>query len=161
MLKQRPFTLRAVRAADYALVGAWITDADGCRRWAGPQLVYPFQSEELPALLKASAGNTFCLIDPECRVAGFGQILSTAPGTVHLARIIVDPAARGHRVGQTLCQLLMEQARRTLGPDRFTLRVYPDNLPALATYQRLGFVSVDANPATGVLLMEKRLDRAQ
>ena len=112
-------------------------------------------------MLKASADNTFSMIDPDHRVTGFGQILTTAPGTVHLARIIVDPAARGQGIGQPLCQLLMEQAQRTLGPNRFTLRVYPDNLPALTTYQRLGFVSVDANPATGVLLMERRLDQAR
>ena len=160
MLNQ-PFTLRPVQPHDYALVGAWITDVDGCRRWAGPQLAYPFQSEELPALLKASADNTFSMIDPDRRVTGLGQILTTAPGTMHLARIIVDPASRGQGIGQSLCLLLMELAQRTLGPDRFTLRVYPDNLPALTTYQRLGFVSVDANPATGVLLMEKRLDQAR
>ena len=159
MRKPPPYTLRTAQAADYAMVGAWITDPEVCRRWGGPQLAYPFRCEELPDLLKATKENTFCLLDPARHLTGFGQILSRAPGTVHLMRIIVDPAARGHGVGQTLCQLLMAQALRMLGPDRFTLRVYPDNVPALRTYQRLGFITIDADPETGVLLMQKCLDR--
>ncbi|MFD2273442.1 GNAT family N-acetyltransferase [Undibacterium arcticum] len=108
--------------------------------------------------MNATLDTTFSLLDAD-RLVGFGQILTPAPGTVHLARIIVDPAARGHGLGATLCQLLMAHAVSTMAPSRFTLRVYSDNAAAVKTYTGLGFVTVDADPATAVLLMQKLVDR--
>jgi ribosomal protein S18 acetylase RimI-like enzyme len=64
------------------------------------------------------------------------------PGVAHLARIILAPDARGQGLGTTLCELLMAEAAHSTGAGAFTLRVYRDNDPALAIYERLGFAVV-------------------
>ncbi|MEO8387577.1 MAG: GNAT family protein [Polaromonas sp.] len=136
-----PF-LRTPEAADYAALGMWVADADSCLRWAGPKLKFPFAPERLPALLAEPGAFSFVLAGGSAEALGFGQFWVREAGVAHLARIILAPSARGQGLGSTLCTLLMAQATCETGARAFTLRVYRDNLPALAIYQNLGFSAV-------------------
>ena len=85
---------------------------------------------------------------------GFGQHFASQPSAVHLGRIIVSPAARGHGFGRQLCQKLIEQAFQTTGANAVTLRVYRDNPTALALYSSLGFSPVEAESTAEVFFMK-------
>ena len=137
-----PPSLRPPEAADYAALGGWVTDADTCLRWAGPRLNFPFTPARLPQLLAEPGANSFVMSRSLAPALGFGQFWVREPGVAHLARIILAPAARGQGLGTTLCELLMAEAARNTGAGAFTLRVYRDNDPALAIYERLGFAVV-------------------
>ena len=65
-------------------------------------------------------------------------------GEAELARLIVDPAARGQGVGRRLAALLAGEAR-AMGYTAVWLRVLPDNAAALAAYRAAGFLP--ASPA--------------
>ena len=65
-------------------------------------------------------------------------------GEAELARLIVDPAARGRGVGRRLAALLAGEAR-AMGYSAVWLRVLPDNAAALAAYRAVGFLP--ASPA--------------
>ncbi len=86
---------------------------------------------------------------------GFGQYWLTAPGAAHLGRIIVSPQARGRGLGRVLMQLLGAEALRSPGVQRLTLRVYRDNLAAVALYRDLGFQPVDDASTLELLFMQR------
>jgi len=151
------FMLRPPVAADYAAIAAWIPDAAACARWAGPQLAYPFEAGALPRLLAVEHGASYVLHDAHASLLGFGQYRLRQPGTAHLCRIIVAPAARGKGMGKALCRLLIDEARRATAAKAVTLRVYRDNLAAFAIYSDLGFVATDEELDAEVLMMKLTL----
>jgi ribosomal protein S18 acetylase RimI-like enzyme len=156
-----PPGLRPPEAADYLALGSWVKDADTCLRWAGPKLKYPFKPARLSKLLAEPGAHSFVMSRGSAAPAlGFGQFWVRDPGVAHLARIILATAARGQGLGTTLCELLMAEAARTTGASAFTLRVYRDNDPALAIYERLGFVGVPGLSDVRVLAMRKESQAA-
>jgi ribosomal-protein-alanine N-acetyltransferase len=150
-----PLGLRAPEAADYAALGKWVTDADTCLRWAGPRLKFPFKPSRLPQLLAEPGAHSFVLSHGSGPALGFCQFWVRDPGTAHLARIILAPEARGQGLGAAMCELLMAEAARSAAAAAFTLRVYRDNDPALAIYERLGFVVVPALSDERIFAMRK------
>jgi ribosomal-protein-alanine N-acetyltransferase len=136
-------------------LGGWVKDADTCLRWAGPRLKFPFTPARLPQLLAEPGANSFVMSRGLAPTLGFGQFWVRDPGVAHLARIILAPDARGQGLGTTLCELLMAEAARSTGAGAFTLRVYRDNDPALAIYERLGFVVVPGLSDERIFSMRK------
>jgi ribosomal protein S18 acetylase RimI-like enzyme len=132
-------TLRSPILADYETIASWVSDAEACLRWAGPQLAFPFFASELPRLLSAVGGQSYCLADETAAPYGFGQHWVIAPGAVHLGRIIVSPELRGNGLGRTLCQQLIAKAIQSTKANVITLRVFRDNHMAIALYSSLGF----------------------
>ena len=145
--------LRPARPSDFLALAAWIPDASACRRWAGPNLPYPFADGDLEALLTAEGRASHVLADGAAPVA-FGQHWVLTPGRVHLGRIIVAPEARGRGLGRILCQQLMAAAVQATGARAVTLRVYRDNAVAQALYTSLGFRPVAAESTDEALFME-------
>ena len=148
-------SLRPPEAADYQALGGWVPDADTCVRWAGPRLKFPFTPARLPQLLAEPGANSFVMSRGPAPALGFGQFWVRDPGVAHLARIILAPEARGQGLGTTLCELLMTEAARSTGAGAFTRRVYRDNDPALAIYERLGFAVVPELSDERVFAMRK------
>jgi ribosomal protein S18 acetylase RimI-like enzyme len=74
-----------------------------------------------------------------------GLIVTTlvAPGTAHVAQVVVDPAARGRGLGRALVEHA-SVATRTLGARRVTLLVNESNRAARALYTRLGFTDASS-----------------
>ncbi|MEO6921071.1 MAG: GNAT family N-acetyltransferase [Collimonas sp.] len=153
-------SIRPPVAADYVAIAAWIPDAVACVRWAGPQLAYPFDPEQLPQLLQVQPGASFALCQSDGDLLGFGQYRLRQPGVAHLCRIIIAPEARGRGLGKILCRQLMEEASRTAMAQAATLRVYRDNPAARAVYAELGFIAVEAESTVDVLWMQKKISRA-
>jgi ribosomal-protein-alanine N-acetyltransferase len=150
-----PLALRPPEARDYAALGTWVPDADSCARWAGPKLKFPFDPQQLPALLAEPGAHSFVLSRGPAEALGFCQFWVREAGVAHLARIILAPAARGQGLASTLCKLLMAEAAQTAEAQAFTLRVYRDNHPALAVYEGLGFVVAPAQSDERVFFMRK------
>jgi ribosomal-protein-alanine N-acetyltransferase len=146
-------SLRQPTAVDYAALATWVPDADSCARWAGPKLKFPFDPQQLPQLLTEPGAHSFVLSRGPAEALGFCQFWVREAGVAHLARIILAPAARGQGLAAPLCRLLMAEAVREVGAQAFTLRVYRDNHPALATYEGLGFVTVPAQSDERIFFM--------
>ena len=54
--------------------------------------------------------------------------------------LVGEPDARGHGLARAASELMLRRAFRSLGLDRVYLHAFADNAPAIALYQRLGFV---------------------
>ena len=147
-------TLRPALAADYAVIASWISNAQACLRWAGPQLNYPFDIVRLAEQLKKPESKELALLDQKDNVVGFAQYWKRDSLRVHLGRIIVAPMSRGLGYGKILCEALLTRAQSDTGLPVVSLRVYRDNLAAQALYRQLGFVEVAADSNTEVMAME-------
>jgi ribosomal protein S18 acetylase RimI-like enzyme len=86
---------------------------------------------------------------------GFGQYWLTAPGTAHLGRIIVSPQARGRGLGRVLMQVVVCRGLRSPDVQRLSLRVYRDNVAAVALYRDLGFQPVEDASTPELLFMQR------
>lgn len=149
-------SLRAPITTDYEAIVSWIPDASACARWAGPQLRFPFVAEELPELLGVGRVHSYSMVTPDNVLIGYGQFWPRDEITVHLGRIIVAPHKRGHGLGAALCNLLIAEALHTSSAEKVTLRVYRDNPAAFSVYSRLGFIGVEGESNSEVLVMEAK-----
>jgi ribosomal protein S18 acetylase RimI-like enzyme len=129
--------LRKAKITDLKTIISWIPNELTCRSWAGPNIRFPLNIENLSKDIEFSDNNSYCLIYNESIVA-FGQLLAKENGYLHLARIIVDPSNRTMGYGRFLCNELLQIARQK-GYHKISLNVYRDNTNALKLYGNLGF----------------------
>ena len=94
------------------------------------------------------AGVRPYLLDSRGTVVGYGEIWEDpVEGEAELARILIDPAARGRGLGRAFVTLLAAEARR-LGWESVWLRVMPDNEAALRSYAGAGFLRASLEEET-------------
>ena len=133
------YSLRPACPEDLQTILTWVGTPDLLKLWGGPALSFPPTPGAVWSTIEATPENSFSLIHPSGLITGFAQALPRNAG-VHLARIIVPPSHRGRGVGRILCQKLIQSALAQHHPNEITLKVYPNNIPALSLYQSLGFV---------------------
>lgn len=84
------------------------------------------------------------LLGPDEQIIGYaGQWLVAGEG--HISIMAVDPAWRGHGLGEMLLSALIQQAQEA-GAERILLEVRTSNLTAQALYQKYQFKEVDRRP---------------
>jgi ribosomal-protein-alanine N-acetyltransferase len=128
--------LRTPIPSDFYEISSWVPSKEASTRWAGAQLNHPFAPTELQNFLSVPRSGleiqSYCLCCEDGSPHGFGQYWSLGANNMHLGRIIVSPMVRGKGVGRQLCLQLMQLAASQMKTSVFTLRVYRDNLSALA-----------------------------
>jgi ribosomal protein S18 acetylase RimI-like enzyme len=76
-------------------------------------------------------------------------LLQNPDGSVELISMWVAPFARGHGVGDSLANAILEWAREQQA-SRVALAVFEGNEPALALYRRHGFIDVGTSSGTAI-----------
>jgi L-phenylalanine/L-methionine N-acetyltransferase len=120
------------------------------RIFEGPRAVagtiqLPYQSAELWRARLASPSQTFhpmvACVDGEI-VGSIGIITAEHPRRRHVAELgmAVRDDWQGKGVGTALMGAAIDLADNWLNVERLELTVYTDNAPALALYQRFGFI---------------------
>ena len=108
-----------------------------CELWAGQRVRFPIDHKSLPSAIEFADGNAFSLaIDGE--LVAFGQLIRENSRRGHLGRLIVNPAFRGKKHGETLVRALLDRARQD-SFERVSLNVDIANAVALSLYLKLGF----------------------
>jgi ribosomal-protein-alanine N-acetyltransferase len=141
--------LRPLTPAEFERVAAWAI-AEG---WPGKNKNVLLTQQEFPDILVLPGHLSFALSEPDQEVMGFGQIWTNSAGVVNLVRILVAPDLRGQGLGKKLCALLLDHATQVLGAPSVKLRVYRNNLPAVAVYRSLGFEAIESESNAEVLAM--------
>jgi [ribosomal protein S18]-alanine N-acetyltransferase len=115
--------------------------AEACARLHAQGFAHPWSREELAQLIAASSTLAAAALDPaNGRLRGF--VLSRlAADEAEILTIAVETAARDKGVGRALIGEALRQASNA-GAKAMFLEVGKDNAPALALYERFGFVKV-------------------
>lgn len=142
-------TLRPVHPSEYGRVAAWaIAEA-----WPGKNKNVLLTLQDFSEVLVLPGHLSFALSEPGGEAMGFGQIWTNNAGVVNLVRILIAPHLRGQGLGKKLCALLLEHATQVLCAPSVKLRVYRNNLPAVAVYRALGFETLESESNAEVLAM--------
>jgi ribosomal protein S18 acetylase RimI-like enzyme len=132
--------LRGLRESPEAFGSTWEAEA-------------PLPLEEIAGRLARGAGRenvVFGAFDDGGQLVGLAGLgRQTHTKARHLAGVwgmYVAPEARGRGVGRALMDALITHARTLPGLERLTLGVVPENAPARALYQALGFTTYGIEP---------------
>ena len=129
--------LRAATSADIDAIMDWFPDESSVRNWASPNFHYPFDRASFHRDCKWRDMASYCL-DSHGVLKGFGQFYDRY-GRANLARLVIDPEARGCGLGQSLINALIDESRSVLGLSEAGLFVYRSNEPAYHCYRAAGF----------------------
>jgi ribosomal protein S18 acetylase RimI-like enzyme len=132
--------LQAATPAHLHELMAWFHDQQSCTIWGGPEFRYPFTPESFRADARYGESKSYALLDEDGTLLGFGQYYNRA-GRCHLARLAIAPAHRGAGLGAVLIFGLCRLGCTELKVAECSLFVYPDNIPAMRLYGRLGFAA--------------------
>jgi ribosomal-protein-alanine N-acetyltransferase len=115
--------------------------AEACARLHAAGFAHPWSTQEVEALIASSSTLAAAALDPvDGRLRGF--VLSRlASDEAEILAIAVEAASQGRGVGQALLVENLRQAANA-GARAMFLEVDEDNTPAMALYDRVGFVKV-------------------
>jgi len=130
--------LCAAIESDISHLMSWFPTERSVDTWGGPTFRYPFTPESFQEDVRWRELDTYCLVDDSGEMLAFGQIYERHE-RINLARLVVSPYRRRQGIGKQLVGLLMEQGRKDIPRQEYSLYVYKDNDPARACYAGLGF----------------------
>lgn len=127
--------------------------------WLGVNLCfqnYDQEVAELPGEYVPPAGRLYIAIEND-QTAGCIALRKLADGFCEMKRLYVRPQFRGRRLGQTLVDRVIEDARQ-IGYSRMRLDTLPGKMDAaIAMYRSLGFKDIERyydNPYQTAAFME-------
>ncbi len=133
--------LRGFETGYDAVVAGWATTAQEVGLLAG-KVEWPFPVELVRNWRKVDDDIQPYLYYDRERPVGYAELwLDAEEDEVELARIILAPEVRGKGLGPVFVRALLGPALDSGYSDVF-LRVRPDNVPAIRTYERVGFLRV-------------------
>jgi ribosomal protein S18 acetylase RimI-like enzyme len=130
--------LNVATEADINNLMSWFPTERSVDLWGGPKFRYPFTPETFHEDVHWRDMDSYCIVDSSEELLAFGQFYERH-GRINLARLVVSPDRRRQGVGKQLVRLLMEQGRRSIPRQEYSLYVYKDNHAAKACYADLGF----------------------
>lgn len=136
--------LSDLRPGDAEVIAGWVASPGELRAWAGPGANWPVQPSDF-ADWHAEPDVRPQVLLYEGNPVAYGEIwFDHQEREVEFARLIVRPDVRSRGIGRCLVRSLLEVAASTGLPVAF-IRVAPENVPALACYERAGFTRVPAD----------------
>ena len=130
--------------------------------WLGLDLCFQGFEDELNSLpgKYAEPDGRLLLADVDDKLAGCIALRQLGDDVCEMKRLFVRDGFRGRRVGVSLIEKLIDDAR-AIGYSRMVLDTYPLKMgKAVKLYESHGFTAIPsyyANPREGVLFMELKL----
>ena len=139
MLRLRPF-----ERVHFPMLSSWFRTEADLVQWGGPSLSFPLSNEQLCAMLeegrRVPPARLSWMVERDDVVVGHAQLaFDWRNGNALLSRVAIAPAARGHGLATPMLKLVVDRAFGFDQVQRVELNVYTWNLPAIRTYERLGF----------------------
>lgn len=139
-------TLTEFEPCHFDALISWFANEREVVQWGGDALYHPLDQVQLQAIvdegLQTPPARWSWMAVQDGELAGHIELAAyreTRSG--RLGRVAIAPSHRGRGLGPQLVRLAVDFAWTWEWVERVDLRVYTWNAPALATYQRLGFVA--------------------
>src|SRR5690349_7895406 len=137
--------IRPLHRGDFATIIGWFADEAALVQWGGPAVRFPLDERQLQQMLDDGQG------EPPARrlwvgvldgpVVAHAQVACDwRHGVARLARVCVDPASRGRKIGARFLAAVVDAIFSDPAFERIELNVYTFNRTAIAVYRGLGFV---------------------
>ncbi|KFN04532.1 N-acetyltransferase [Bacillus clarus] len=141
--------LEYFKREDFKQLINWVYSEEFIVQWAGTAFTYPLDEQQLEKYLEnANHENAhvfaYKVIDKKSeKVIGhisLGQIDSINK-SARIGKVLVgDTSMRGRSIGKQMMQLALAVAFKELKLHRVSLGVFDFNTPAIACYEKIGFV---------------------
>ena len=130
--------------AHFQRLAGWFSSEREVAQWGGSALSFPLDLGELRATIDSSDGVRPARL---CWMAAYGGrlvghallCLDWRNGNAALTRVVVAPDARGRGLAAPMLEQVIAHAFAFPGMERIDLNVFDWNIPAIRTYERLGF----------------------
>ncbi|AQQ51898.1 GNAT family N-acetyltransferase [Planococcus lenghuensis] len=141
--------LERFERADIPQLLEWINSEKLLRQWGGPGFTYPLDKQQLDGyVMKTEKKSTDTLAYKVIREADgkvIGHIsLARINNSHHSARIgrvlVGDPEVRGQGTGEQMMREILRIAFDEMAMHRVSLGVFDFNSPAIACYEKVGFI---------------------
>jgi RimJ/RimL family protein N-acetyltransferase len=129
----------------FSTLASWFPSEAAIIQWGGPKLYYPLDLPQMEAMLVERQ------CDPPSRLCWMAVLDNTLIGHIQLAfdwphgnvsvgRVAIAPEQRGHGYAKPMLKLVLAEAFSYSQIMRLELNVYSFNLPAIRTYEQVGFI---------------------
>ena len=145
--------IRPFKPQDAASMTSWFSDEFTLRRWCAGRFSYPLTQRQLEEYYQQEQQRpdsiAMTALGDDDKPEGHFLLtrIDWAAHTAYLAFVVVEPRLRGKGAGKQMVGLAMDYARRFLGVQKVTLRVFANNPGAVRCYEGLGFRQVSSDPA--------------
>jgi RimJ/RimL family protein N-acetyltransferase len=132
--------------AHFGTLGGWFGSEREAVQWGGWTVSFPLGPDQCQAMLDEGAGPRparLCWMASDgSRLMGHAQLgFDWRNGNALLSRVAVAPEARGLGLAVPMLRLVVDEAFARPEIERLELNVFAANLPAIRTYERLGFAT--------------------
>lgn len=145
MIRLEPFT-----AEDIPALIAWSGDEAFLLQWAGPAFKHPLTADQLERYMAGSGDPEISerliykvVLDEDGRSVGhicLGSI-DRSNRSARIGKVLLgDPSVRGRGIGSLMIEAVLRIGFDELRLHRISLGVFDFNRPAIACYERAGFV---------------------
>jgi GNAT superfamily N-acetyltransferase len=133
--------VRDFQAADAA--GVWHVHSESIKAESGPDADVSWAADLHDIEMHfVQTGGAFLVTEGAAGIVAIGGLRNLGAGLAELSRMRVLPAAQGAGVGRSLCEALIQRARR-LGFSRLMLNTPIESLGAQRLYERCGFAKTE------------------
>jgi RimJ/RimL family protein N-acetyltransferase len=141
----RPMHLLDFNAQHFPILRSWFSSEADVVQWGGPAVSFPLGDDQLRAMLAEGEtvlpGRRCWMVEHRGVIIGHAQLgHDWRHGNAVLSRVAIAPASRGSGFARPLVTRVVEEAFRSPQIFRVELNVYSWNLPAIRSYERVGFV---------------------
>lgn len=139
-MKRLPYTLEPFKPLFASTVASWVRSAQELF-WLAPSSPHPLTAAKVASWTR-NRGEAFLLYAPlDAMPCGYGELnpMRDDPTHLWLGHLIVDSQKRGKGIGRELTLALAARAFSRADTRKLSLVVFPENVPAIRCYERLGF----------------------
>jgi len=124
-------------------IASWIWD-DRQLAWLAPSTQPPLTAVKVVSWKRPLSQRMLGTIKSNPLPIAYGELnpMSKDPGHLWIGHVVLDPNYRQRGLGRGFVEAICRVGWDQMGADRISLIVFPDNLPAIKCYQRVGFQEI-------------------
>lgn len=123
---------------DYYFLPAWIKSTEFNFQWGGPAFSFPLTIEQVASHCSKPDIYPF-LFQVQGQVAGYIEFRRMPTDSCRICRVLVLESHRGKGLAKEMLKLVISNAKKETGYDKFSLSVFQHNTAAVALYKSMGF----------------------